>query len=352
MAESPPLTNLCLLPALRGVDGPTSFQIKLKSQLNALGVQVHHNPLDPELQAILVVSGTRHLGELLKARRRGVRIVQRLDGINYLHRIRPTGMRHYLRSEYSNLLLSGIRRHIAHFIVYQSAFTRAWWQRSHGPTRAADTIILNGVDLAAYSPVGEEKPPASSIRVQVIEGHLKDGNELALYYALDFASELANLAPLPLELKVIGDVPSGIQVVARQRIPSLRLSFEGVQPRERIPQLNRSAHLLYSAEFNAPCPNAVIESLACGLPVAYSATGGVPELVGADAGIGVPGPVDWERDHPPSSQEMAAAVMKILAACEQYAAAARRRAVAEFDVVPWIARHREVFERLLEGGRS
>jgi glycosyltransferase involved in cell wall biosynthesis len=342
MAESPPLTNLCLLPALRGVDGPTSFQIKLKSQLNALGVQVHHNPLDPELQAILVVSGTRHLGDLLKARRRGVRIVQRLDGINYLHRIRPTGMRHYLRSEYSNLLLSGIRRHIAHYIVYQSAFTRAWWQRSYGSTRAADTIILNGVDLTAYSPVGEEKPPASSICVQVIEGHLKDGNELALYYALDFASELAKLAPLPLELRVIGDVPSGIQAIARQRIPSLRLSFEGVQPRESIPQFNRSAHLLYSAEFNAPCPNAVIESLACGLPVAGYQTGALPEIIQGDAGRLVPYGSDPWLLGKPDTIGLANAAMSILTEQPRFRQAARAQAESAFDVAQMAQRYLEI----------
>ena len=342
MAESPPLKNLCLLPALRGVDGPTSFQLKLKSQLTALGVQVHHNPLDPDLQTILVVSGTRHIGELLRARRRGVRIVQRLDGINYLHRIRPTGMRHYLRSEYSNLLLSGIRRHIAHFIVYQSAFTRAWWQRSYGPTRTADTIILNGVDLTAYSPIGEEKPPERSIRVQVIEGHLRDGNELALYYALDFVFELAKLTPLPLELRVIGDVPSGIQAVAKQRIPSLNLSFMGVQPREQIPQLNRSAHLFYSAEFNAPCPNAVIESLACGLPVAGYQTGALPEIVLGDAGRLVPYGSDPWLLGKPDTAGLAQAARAVLTDQPRFRQAARAQAVSTLDVVQMARRYLEI----------
>ena len=48
------------------------------------------------------------------------------------------------------------------------------------------------------------------------------------------------------------------------RVP---VNFLGVVPLERIPELDRSAHLFFSAEYHPPCPNSVIEALACGLPV-------------------------------------------------------------------------------------
>ena len=53
-----------------------------------------HNADDPS-DAILVIAGTRNLLPLWRARRRGVRIVQRLDGINWIHRRRHTGLRHF-----------------------------------------------------------------------------------------------------------------------------------------------------------------------------------------------------------------------------------------------------------------
>jgi glycosyltransferase involved in cell wall biosynthesis len=93
----------------------------------------------------------------------------------------------------------------------------------------------------------------------------------------------------------------------------------------------------------------VIEAMACGLPVVYPASGGTVELVGEEAGIGVPHPVSWERDEPPAPDALAEAVLRVLAERERYAAAARRRAVERFSLEPWLERHGELFAELLSG---
>jgi hypothetical protein len=79
----------------------------------------------------------------------------------------------------------------------------------------------------------------------------------------------------------------------------------------------------------------------------YPASGGVPALVGEDAGVGVPHPVSWERDEPPPPSELAAAVERVLERLDPYAEAARRRAVERFDLEPWLPRHEELFSELL-----
>jgi glycosyltransferase involved in cell wall biosynthesis len=96
-----------------------------------------------------------------------------------------------------------------------------------------------------------------------------------------------------------------------------------------------------------PCPSAVIEAMACGLPVVYPASGGTVELVGSEAGIGVPHPDGWERDEPPAPEALADAVARVLADLSTYAAAARRRAVERFALGPWLDRHAELFKELL-----
>ena len=49
-------------------------------------------------------------------------------------------------------------------------------------------------------------------------------------------------------------------------------------------ELMRRAHLLLHTKVKDPCPSAVIEAMACGLPVVYPASGGTVELVGDEAG--------------------------------------------------------------------
>ena len=113
----------------------------------------------------------------------------------------------------------------------------------------------------------------------------------------------------------------------------------------RAPGIFQRAALLLHTKYNDPCPTVVLEALASGLPVVYSASGGVPELVGPDAGVGVPAELDWDRDRPPDPQVMAAAVLRAAQDAERMAMAARSRAEA-FDVEPWLDRHQQVFEAL------
>jgi glycosyltransferase involved in cell wall biosynthesis len=126
-----------------------------------------------------------------------------------------------------------------------------------------------------------------------------------------------------------------------------RVELLGRYAQRDAPEIFRRAHLLLHTKVKDPCPSAVIEAMACGLPVVYPASGGTVELVGGDAGIGVPHPDGWERDQPPPPEELADAVAAVLAALPSHAAAARRRAVEKFAVGPWLDRHAQLFAELL-----
>ena len=108
------------------------------------------------------------------------------------------------------------------------------------------------------------------------------------------------------------------------------------------------AHVLIHPKVNDPCPTLVLEAMACGLPVIYSASGGTPELVGPDAGIGVPSDTGWDRASPPDPERMADAVVAVARELPRYSSAARARAVARFDVTAWLARHAEIFEKVAQ----
>jgi glycosyltransferase involved in cell wall biosynthesis len=87
----------------------------------------------------------------------------------------------------------------------------------------------------------------------------------------------------------------------------------GSVPRERIPEIMRSAHLFFSADLHPACPNSVIEALACGLPVIAFDTGAVKELVIGDAGRVVPyGSNSWNIEPPdiPALSQAAYGILK------------------------------------------
>ena len=136
-----------ILPRLHGLGGPASFRGRLVRGLEKKGVQEVASIDDPKCKAVLVIGGTRDILTLLKARRKGLRIVQRLNGMNWIHRKLRVDPAYFIRCEINNFLLRFIRRYLADTIVYQSQFASKWWQTVCGPSRASSTVIYNGVDL-------------------------------------------------------------------------------------------------------------------------------------------------------------------------------------------------------------
>jgi len=334
--------SLCLVPIINRIAGPGSFQLKLKAALERRGYEVHFDPNRPDTRTILIIAGTRRLGDILAAKRRGVRVVQRLNGINWVHRRQFLGFKHWLRAESANLLLAYTRRFIADAVVYQSNFTRDWWHRWYGGHKAPLTVIRNAVDLQAYSPVGPESLPTDSIRLQVVEGHLNWDNGPALENALRYARALEGAAGRRVELTVVSDVAPSLKQAVSQKVPGGQVNYAGVVPREQIPVMSRQAHLQYSAEVNPSCPNSVVEALACALPVVGFDSGSLTELVQGNAGAVVPyGGNPWVLDLPDYTA-LAKASLPLLADPLPYRRAARALAEDQFDLETMTDRYLEV----------
>lgn len=319
------LQRIGLIPQVSGVGGMVSFQAKLIRGLEARGI---HHTFDPvgDYESLLVIGGTRQLQALQAARQRGLPVVQRLDGINWLHRRMRTGPLHWLRAESGNRLLAHIRSRLATHVVYQSRFVQSWWERQYG-LGPASTVIHNGVDLDDFSLRGSETPPSDHFRILIVEGSLRGGYELGLESAIALVSELENKHSLDVELVVAGLVSEMERArhAGRTRRP---IRWAGVVQNNQVPALNRSAHLLYSTDINAACPNSVIEALACGLPVLAFDTGALSELVPAQAGRLVPyGGDPWKLD-PPDVPALATAAAELLTQPGERRAVARAHAEA------------------------
>ena len=148
-------------------------------------------------------------------------------------------------------------------------------------------------------------------------------------------------------LLVAGRLVSDPEPALRRLGVGAAVEFLGRYAQDAAPACYRRAHVLLHTKVNDPCPTTVIEALACGVPVAYAASGGTVELVGDEGGVGVPHPDGYERDEPPAAEELAAAVSAVLADRDRYAAAARARAVERFALSDWLERHAALFASLV-----
>jgi glycosyltransferase involved in cell wall biosynthesis len=261
------------------------------------------------------------------AKRRGARVVVNQNGVAY-----PGWAAG--RTDEFNARLRGVLGHADH-VVYQSEFCKAASDRFLGEPPAGWEVLHNAVDTTEFTPAPE--PPAGG-RVLLLAGDQTQPYRLG--------TALRTIALLPeVRLLVTGALIEDGRALADQLGVGDRVLFTGRYAQRDAPSVYRRAHVLLHPKVNDPCPNVVLEALACGLPVVHSASGGTPELVG-EAGVGVGSDTTWERDVPPAPDVLATGVEHVLGRLDELRVEARARA-ERFDFAPWAERHRQLFGSLV-----
>jgi glycosyltransferase involved in cell wall biosynthesis len=279
----------------------------------------------------------RDLGPLLAlAGRRGIPVVLNQDGVGY------PGWAGERTEEVNRPLRAALEA--ADYILYQSEFSKSSADAFLGEPRAPWEVLPNAVDVAFFTPAAT--PPAGGPVLLL-------GGDQTQTYRLELALRtVAALLPRQPDVRLLvsGRLVSPVELLVRELGLAGRVHLVGEYEQRDAPAIFRRAHLLLHTKVLDPCPTLVLEAMACGLPVVYPASGGTVELVGDEAGVGVPHSVGWERDEPPGPEEMAEAVERVLAELPAYSAAARARVVERFALEPWLERHAELFEELVRAG--
>jgi glycosyltransferase involved in cell wall biosynthesis len=275
----------------------------------------------------------RDLRPLLRlAQRRRAPIVVNQDGVAY------PGWAGTATDELNRPLRLALQA--ADHVLYQSEFSKRSSDEFLGAPRGTWEILYNAVDVDHFTPAAE-LPPGPPV--------LLLAGDQTQAYRLDLALRTLALVP-DARLLITGRLVSSPDRLLGELDIGGRVEFVGRYDQRQAPEIIRRAHLLLHTKVNDACPSAVIEAMACGLPVVYPKSGGTVELVGDEAGIGVPHPDGWERDDPPSPEALAEAVPRVLGSLDQFAAAARQRAVERFALAPWLDRHAQLFGELLTDG--
>jgi glycosyltransferase involved in cell wall biosynthesis len=270
---------------------------------------------------------TDEQGVVRLAKKRRAPIVVNQNGVAY------PGWAGARTDELNDRLRTVLRR--ADHVLYQSEFCKATADRFLGAPQAGWEVLPNAVDTSEFTPAPE--PPAGAPVL------LLAGDQFQPYRLGTALRTIALLSDV--RLLVTGTLVEDGHVLAEQLGVHDRVLFTGRYAQRDAPAVYRRAHVLLHPKVNDPCPNVVLEALACGLPVVHSESGGTPELVG-EAGVGVGSDTTWEEDVPPPPELLAAAVEHVLGALDDYRVRARTQAET-FDFGPWVQRHRQLFGELV-----
>ncbi len=199
-------------------------------------------------------------------------------------------------------------------------------------------VIPNGVDLERFRPSGEERGSGLDMLRLLTVGRLSVTKRLPL---LIEAVELLHRQGRQVRLTIVGG--GALEGELRQLLAQKDLrgvvTLTGRRSGKHMPEIYQRHDVFISASMQEGMSNAMLEAMACGLPIVTTRCEGVDELI-ADNGIVV-------EDAEPAS--LAEAVQKLADDSQVRAAmslAARKRAEGfGWDAVA--ARYTELYQRIL-----
>ncbi len=273
------MTTICIPSPPAGIGGPASFIRRLTAVFTQLDIKVIENPTNEPIDAVLVVQSTRNLRWLLAQKRRGIPIVQRLNGIKGLSEQPGITSRHYWNNWVRNSTTNLIRRHIASSVIYQSKFSRRIWTDQFGTTNAETSVVYNGSDIRLSSNQRAQRPSGAPPVILAIEGGLDIPGILGKVSGI---AEALSRQEFPVEFRIAGRLDNSLQAKIRQ---FSSINYLGTLSPAEVQTEMENADVFVSLENLPPCPNVVIEAMATALPVVGFNSGSLKELVEDDSMI-------------------------------------------------------------------
>jgi glycosyltransferase involved in cell wall biosynthesis len=324
------------------IGGPGTFQNLISSCLCDAGAIILPSCSNAKADLVFVVGGTKRLGWIKRHKYKGAKVLHRLDGMKWRHMVEKTPLKYKILFMLQNRMTSYIRSNLADAIVYQSQFVEDWWNLRYGKTKNHSVIIPNGTDLDHFSPLkGEVKAKVPTI--VCFEGTVELDN--AILHTLKEIQDSLVSEGLIKEVLIWGSA-SDSERKKVERFGGVRLM--GSCHRDAVPEKMNQGDIYLSLELNPPCPNAVVEALASGLPVVGYETGALRELVGTYGGELSPYGADpWKLENP-DTKGLVSSLKRILIDLDEKKRKARAVAEENFGKDLLVGRYMEAVKKLLK----
>ncbi len=203
-------------------------------------------------------------------------------------------------------------------------------------------VMTNAVDTERFTPVARSRTEQQRPRLIVPRRlFVKNGVEYFI------RAMPAILRDLDVEARIVGDGPERekLERLAGELDVADRIEFLGACPNERMPGLLGGADLAVIPSLMEATSIAALEAMSCGLPVAASAVGGLPEIIDPRVGTLFPA-----RD----PEALAGAVVELLQRSDltEMGTEARRRVVARWSLQRLVQRHIDIYNELLDEAKE
>ena len=248
-----------------------------------------------------------------------------------------------------NLIMS-YSYNLADYVFWQSAFCRKMADQYLGKREGPGEILFNAVDTKKdFFPI---KKKYQNLFTFLITGKF----DINMFYRLESSLKglaIANKEGIQCKLKIAGWMHHEIKANLIYLVERLNLNqlvdITGPFNQLNARKIYQSADAYLITKCLDPCPNVVIEAMSCGLPILYSNSGGIPELVTNNCGVSLDLPKSNINNlSTPEPQVIAEGMDTIIKSHKIMAINSRLRAIEQFEISNWICRHEKVFSIFLK----
>ena len=288
----------------------------------------------------------------------GIKVVLRVDGFSYPDLYDNHHYDEHSHRAYREFTLTRIKTNyqiqaglmLADWVVFQSEFSREMSAKWLFNRECSFSIIPNGVDIELFRPTTNQD---TSDPIISLHGNLRDLDivmcVLSTFIALTNSNKFTNL-----RFRIIGHASAEVKALIESCLDKnealrSRLELVGAVDVKQLSQLLPLSSISIHLTSSDACPNSVLESLACGVPVICQFYGGQSQLVGDGGYIIDTGKIyDYGPDVVNSAVK---GVEEVLGNLDSYKQKARHRAESEFSLATMSARYDEVFSSMHSSGR-